>query len=412
MISKLTHCRVCGGEGLQEFLSLGETPLANQFLRKDQLNSREPRYPLEVAFCSRCGLVQLSHVVSPERMFRNYLYTSSMSRTLRYHFSQLATEAVQKFHLPKGAFVVDIGSNDGTLLKEFQAHGLRTLGIEPAANIAKMAEARKVETLNTFFTPEAASCVVETKGNADLITGTNVFAHVADLESFLRGIDRLLKETGIFLIEVPYLVDLLENTEFDTIYHEHLSYFAVRPLTVLFRKFRMEIQDIQRVPIHGGSIRVFVKRSSNPLPISDSVEHFLSLEEERGLKSLKTYQAFAERVVTIKERLLHLLEDLKSEGNRIVGYGASAKGNTLLNYCGIGPETLDYIVDNIPLKQGLYTPGMHIPVLPEEKLREDQPDMALILAWNFAEEIMEKQQEYREKGGRFIVPIPDPRIIE
>lgn len=411
MIQKSTRCRACREGNLHGFLSLGETPLANSFLREDQLNSREPTFPLEVVFCSSCGMVQLGHVVPPELMFRNYLYISSMSNTLRRHFSDLASETVKRFQPPGNSLAVDIGSNDGTLLKEFQAKGVRTLGIEPATNIAKLAEADGIETINDFFGPRTATQVVERRRKARIITAANVFAHVDDLDDFLRGVDTLLEEEGVLVIEVPYLVDLLEKTEFDTIYHEHLSYFSLRPLTHLFRRFGMEVLDVRRVGIHGGSIRVFVKRSSNPLPVSGSVEELLSLERERGLDSLETYRAFAGRVVSIKEGLLRLLAALKGEGKRIVGYGASAKGNTLLNYCGIGPEVLDYIVDNIPLKQGLYTPGMHIPVLPEEKLLEDQPDAALILAWNFAEEIMEKQRRYREKGGRFIIPIPNPRIV-
>jgi SAM-dependent methyltransferase len=355
--------------------------------------------------------MQLSHVVSPNIMFGDYVYIPSTSKTLINHFAELANKTVEKFNLPEGSLVVDIGSNDGTLLKFFKIHKVKVLGIEPATNIAKLAEASGIETINDFFGQRTALKVVDDKGKAKVITGTNVFAHVNDLDDFLKGIDILLEDNGIFIIEVPYLPDLLEKIEFDTIYHEHLSYFSIKPLATLFEKFKMEIFDVERIGIHGGSIRVFVKRASAPGPVSESVTNLLALEQERGLDSIETYLTFATEVASIKERLIELLKRLKSEGKRIVGYGAAAKGNILLNYCKIGTDILDYIVDNIPYKQGRYTPGMHIPVVPEERITQDRPDYALILAWNFAKEIMAKQQKYRELGGQFILPIPNPQII-
>jgi SAM-dependent methyltransferase len=344
-------------------------------------------------------------------MFKNYVYIPSTSKTLINHFAQLAKKTVERFNLSEDSLVVDIGSNDGTLLKAFKAHGVKTLGVEPATNLAKLAEANGIETFNDFFNQQVALEVVNDKGKANVITGTNVFAHVNDLDEFLKGIDILLEDEGTFIIEVPYLVDLLKKMEFDTVYHEHLSYFTVRPLVTLFERFGMKIFDVERIGIHGGSIRVFVKRASALTPVSESVIKLLALEQEYKLDSFETYLTFAAEVASIKERLVELLKRLKSEGKRIVGYGASAKGNTLLNYCKIGTDILDYIVDNIPFKQGRYTPGMHIPVVPEERIMQDKPDYALILAWNFAEEIMAKQQRYKELGGRFIVPVPNPQII-
>ena len=410
-VMKVTKCRICGNENLHDVLSLGMMPLANNFLKKEQLSSPEFVAHLGAIFCANCGLMQLSHVVSPNIMFGDYVYIPSTSKTLINHFAELANKTVEKFNLPEGSLVVDIGSNDGTLLKFFKTHKVKVLGIEPATNIAKLAEASGIETINDFFGQRTALKVVDDKGKAKVITGTNVFAHVNDLDDFLKGIDILLEDNGIFIIEVPYLPDLLEKIEFDTIYHEHLSYFSIKPLATLFKKFKMEIFDVERIGIHGGSIRVFVKRASASGPVSESVTNLLALEQERGLDSIETYLTFATEVASIKERLIELLKRLKSEGKRIVGYGAAAKGNILLNYCKIGTDILDYIVDNIPYKQGRYTPGMHIPVVPEEKIMQDKPDYALILAWNFAEEIIAKQQKYKEAGGRFIIPIPDPRIV-
>lgn len=410
-VMKVTKCRICGNENLHDVLSLGIMPLANNFLKKEQLSSPEFVAPLGAIFCANCGLMQLSHVVSPNIMFGDYVYIPSTSKTLINHFAELANKTVEKFNLPEDSLVVDIGSNDGTLLKFFKTHKVKVLGIEPATNIAKLAEASGIETINDFFGQRTALKVVDDKGKAKVITGTNVFAHVNDLDDFLKGIDILLEDNGIFIIEVPYLPDLLEKIEFDTIYHEHLSYFSIKPLATLFKKFKMEIFDVERIGIHGGSIRVFVKKASAPGPVSESVTNLLALEQEHKLDSIETYLTFATEVASIKERLIELLKRLKSEGKRIVGYGAAAKGNILLNYCKIGTDILDYIVDNIPYKQGRYTPGMHIPVVPEERITQDRPDYALILAWNFAKEIMAKQQKYRELGGQFILPIPNPQII-
>ena len=386
-------------------------PLANNFLREEQLSSPEFIAPLGIVFCANCGLVQLTHVVSPEIMFRDYVYIPSTSKTMINHFAGLAKKIVEKFNLSEDSLVVDIGSNDGTLLKFFKTHKVQVLGIEPATNIAKLAEANGIETINDFFSRRTALEIVNGRERARVVTGTNVFAHVNDLDDFLKGIDILLEDHGIFIIEVPYLPDLLEKIEFDTIYHEHLSYFSIKPLVTLFKKFKMEIFDVERIGIHGGSIRVFIKRASTPNPISESVTNLLALEQERRLDSIETYLAFAAKVTSIKERLIELLKRLKSEGKRIIGYGAAAKGNMLLNYCKIGTDIIDYIVDSIPYKQGRYTPGMHIPVVPEERIMQDKPDYALILAWNFAEEIMVKQQKYEELGGRFIIPVPNPQIV-
>lgn len=385
-------------------------PLANRFLREDQLSMPEPYYPLDVYYCNTCGLVQLGFTVPPEVLFKDYRYLTGTSEPMKAHFARLAEDLIQRFNVFPGGLVVDIGSNDGTLLKNFQKRNMVTLGVEPADNIAEWARSRGIETLNDFFSERVAHKLCAERGQAKVILATNVFAHVHDLEDFLRGINCLLADDGIFVIEVPYLVDLLNNLEFDTIYHEHLSYFAVHPLVTLFSRFSMGIVDIDRISVHGGSLRIYVRKSADSLS-SSSVNELLKLETEAKLDSLDTYRKFAEGVALVREDLLSLLKALKAQGARIAGYGAAAKGNTLLNYCKIGTDILDYITDTTPFKQGRYTPGMHIPVFPENRFHQASPDYALLLAWNYADEILQKEEEYRQAGGKFIVPIPKPRPV-
>lgn len=404
-----TKCRVCGSRNLHKFLSLGPTPLANSFLREDQIYEQELYYPLDVYFCSSCYLVQLLDVISPEILFKEYAYVTGASKPMQIHFSGLAEDTIQNFRPSENSLVVDIGSNDGTLLRCFSKLGLRILGIEPASNIAQLAEATGIPTVNEFFDEDCAINVYKEYGSVDIITATNVFAHIDNLESILRGINHLLSNRGVFIIEVPYLLNLLNNMEFDTIYHEHLSYFAVHPLVYLFRKFGMEVVDIKQIYVHGGSIRVFVQKL--PKQQSQNVTKLLLMERETKLNSLKTYTKFSKSVALVREKLVKLLKTLKNEGARITGYGATAMGNTLLNYCKIGTDILDYISDTTPFKQGRNTPGMHIPIFPEEKFHEDSPDYALLLAWNYADEILQKESEYRKKGGKFILPIPEPEVI-
>jgi len=405
----ITACSICRSRTLHKFLSLGPIPLANSFLREDQLSAPEPHYPLDVCFCSTCGLVQLAHVVDPEILFKDYAYLTSTSKPMEAHFAKLAEDIIWRFNVPPGSLVVDIGSNDGTLLHSFQKYDMKTLGIEPAANVAKLAVSRGIETRNDFFDERLARRLCAERGQAKVISATNVFAHVADLEGFTRGVTHLLAEDGIFAIEVPYLVDMLKRLEFDTIYHEHLRYFAVQPLVTLFSRLGMGIVEVQHIGVHGGSIRVYVQKS--PCSLSSRKAELLKLEAEAKLGSLKTYQKFAEEVGGMKESLLSLLKSLKAQGAIIAGYGATAKGNTLLNYCNIGTDILDYISDTTPFKQGRYTPGMHIPVFPESHFHESPPDYALLLAWNYAGKILQKEVVYRQAGGRFILPLPKPQLV-
>lgn len=402
-------CRICQEGKLHKFLSLGSIPLANSFLRQDQLGVPEPYYPLDVCFCGNCGLVQLAQVVDPEIMFKDYVYQTGTSPPLKEHFAKLAETTIQKFKIPEGSFVMDIGSNDGTLLENFQKHGMRVLGIDPARNIAELALSRGIDTLIDFFNKNLVSKIRKGHGKPSVVFATNIFAHIHKLDDFVGAVNSLIVDDGVFIIEVPYLVDMLRKVEFDTIYHEHLSYFAIRPLTTLFDKFGMGIADVEQISIHGGSIRIYVQKSLHSLP--PSVIELLNLETEARIDSLVTYQKFAEDTSRIRKELPLLLKALKGDGARIAGYGAPAKGNILLNCCKIGTDLLDYIIDATPFKQGQYTPGTHIPVFPESHFHKFQPDYTLLLAWNYKDAILKKEHEYRQAGGKFIIPTPKPQIV-
>ncbi|MFQ6019158.1 MAG: class I SAM-dependent methyltransferase [Dehalococcoidia bacterium] len=403
-------CKICKGNDLQKFLSLGDQPHCNRFLREEDLASEEPVYPLDLYFCQDCALVQLGHVVPPEAMFRDYPYVSGTTATLPHHFQRLASEIVSRFKPPPGSLVVDIGSNDGTFLRGFEGLNMRILGVDPAINIAKIANESGIETIPEFFGRDIASRIVGERGKAQLVTAAGVFYHVPDLDDFVEGVRRLLADDGVFVVQAIYLLDMLDKNSFDNIYHEHLCYYSLKPLTVLFQRFGMEVFDVERTDIHGGSIVVYVRKgvTSDPKP---SVQALLALEQERGLYSLETCREFACGIAGVKEKLGTMLRQLRSQGKRIGAYGAPAKGNTMLNYCQIGADVLEYAAEKNPLKQGLYTPGMHVPVIPEERARENPPDYYLVLPWNFLDEFLWKERDFRENGGKFIVPIPEPYII-
>lgn len=409
-VTPVENCRICKNKDITTFLSLGPLPTPNAYISKEDLEKPEPTYPLNVGYCNSCGLVQLTQIVRPDIMFKNYRYVPSASQTMIEHFGRLAKETVKRFNLAPGALVVDIGSSDGTLLKAFRKHKVNVLGIDPATNLAEIANASGIETINNFFSRELAGRIRAERGQAKVITATNVVGHIANLDNFFRGIESLLSVDGVFIAEFPYLVDLLEKTEFDTIYQEHLSYFSVKPLLKLLESFELKISGITRIDVHGGSLRIFVRKgSSGSLP--PSVIKLLGLEEERRIYKPEIYRAFTERIEKKRQDLVSLLSQLKHSGKRIVGYGASARGNILLHYFGIDRKFLDYVVDSTPYKQGLYTPGHHIPIFPESKILEDQPDYALLLAWNFVDEILAKQKEYRKRGGRFVLIVPKARIV-
>ncbi|MFH1888557.1 MAG: class I SAM-dependent methyltransferase [Candidatus Omnitrophota bacterium] len=406
------HCRICKSERLRRFLDLGSTPAADDFLTPQRLKEPEASYPLEAYICGECSLVQLGYVVPPEVLFqKDYPYESSMTETGVKHFHSFAKEVAGEFKLTAGDLAVDIGSNVGVLLEGFKKLGIGVLGVEPAPNICKIASQRGIETLNTFFNEDTVSRIIDVKGKAKIITGTNVVAHIDDLHALLNNIDRLLTEEGVFIFEAPYLVNLIENREYDTIYHEHLSYLSVKPLVRLFNMFDMEIFDINKQSIHGGSLRYFASRK-NDYNISGRVGELLALEEERRIYDIKVLEAFAQDIRDNKTELTRLLQSLKKSGKRIAGVGAPAKGMTLLNYCGIGTGMLDFITEKSKLKIGKYTPGTHIPVLPDSELLKERPDFALLLSWNFADEIMANLKDYAATGGKFIIPIPRPHIAD
>jgi len=410
LIKRIDNCRVCKTNNFTKVLTFGPTPLANAFLTKEKVDSEEYFYPLDVYFCNKCKFLTLGHVVSPEVLFRDYVYVSSTSQVFINHFKLFAQNVYRRFKLDEKSLVVDIGSNDGILLKPFKALGAKVLGIEPASKIASLAQKEGVETIDKFFNVQLAKKIVGEYGHVKIATATNVFAHIDDLDEVVAGLNILLYDDGAFIMEAPYLVDFLEKRYFDLVYHEHLSYWSIKSLVVLFKRFDMEVFDVQKVAAHGGTIRVLISKKG-AYKKEKSVEKFLVLEKKWKLEQKETYLQFSDKVLENKIKLLELLRKIKSENKKIVGYGASAKGNTLLNYFNIGQEFLDYIVDDSPWKQDLYSPGKRIPVVSSKVLASDNVDYILILAWNFAESIMTNNIEFSKKGGHFIIPVPKPLII-
>lgn len=403
-------CRICKNDHLVKFLSLGDQPHCNSFLRAKGLGEDEPKWPLEMMFCPDCKLVQLSHAVDPDIMFRDYVYVSGTTKTLNEHFRLSAKKLVDKFNLPGDSLIVDIGSNDGTFLKHFKDLGMRVIGVEPAVNIAKTANERGIETLNDYFTESAARKIRAEKGTASLITAAGVFFHIDDMDEVCRGICQLLDDKGVLHVQAIYLGDVLNQTSFDNIYHEHVSLYTVMPLVRLFERFGLTIFDLEHSTIHGGTMLYYICREG-ACQVRETVEKQLAYERSRGWDKLQAYREFALRVENIRHELMKILTELKSDGKRIAAYTAPAKGNTLLNYCGIGPDILDYAAEKAPLKIGLFTPGTHIPVIDEDQAMKNPPDYFLLLAWNFKDELLKKNREFRESGGKFIIPIPHPHIV-
>jgi len=407
---RASGCRFCGGT-LHDFVDLGMSPLCESFLTAAELDTMEPFYPLKVMVCGECLLAQVKEYVAPERIFREYAYFSSYSRAWLDHARAYVDMAAERFRLGPGSRIVELASNDGYLLQYFVAKGYEVLGIDPAENVAKAAEAKGVRTLTRFFDRGLAQELAGADTLADLIIGNNVLAQVPDINGFLAGVPVILKPRGVATFEFPHLLRLIEGNQFDTIYHEHFSYFSLMTAERILAAQGLRIFDVEELWTHGGSLRLYVCHADNAAqPTLPSVAALVEREQRAGLRELETYAAFEERVRETKRSLLQFLIEAKRAGKRIVGYGAPGKGNTLLNYCGIRTDFLDYTVDRNPYKHGRFLPGTHIPIFPPERIAETRPDYLLILPWNLKDEIMAQMSFIREWGGGFVVPIPETKV--
>ena len=404
------RCRACGSADLLPILSLGRTPLANALVEAADLATPDATFPLDVVFCRGCTLVQLTLSVPPERLFREYAYFSSFSDALVGHARRLVERLVPDRRLGAANLVCEVASNDGYLLQHYVAAGVPVLGIEPAANIAKVARERGIETVSEFFGRDLARALRASGRVADVIHANNVLAHVPDLRGVVAGFRELLAPSGLAVIEAPYVRDMIDHCEFDTIYHEHLCYFSLTALDRLFRSEGLTIVDVEHLPIHGGSLRIFATPSASSPARSGSVDAMLADERAWGVDKDATYAAFASDVETVRRDLIALVDELRREGHHVAAYGAAAKGATLLNYAGIGADRIDFVADRNTYKQGRYMPGARIPIVAPSALLDRAPAYTLLLTWNFADEIFAQQAEYRARGGKFIVPVPRVEI--
>ncbi len=415
MSVKLCHrrstCRLCGYGELSLLLSLTPTPPANAFLQKSMLGESQERFPLDLFFCKNCHHVQLLDVVNPDHLFSNYLYVSGTSPGFVKHFEIYANSIVDQY-VPdvENKLVIDIGSNDGTLLRHFKALGFQVLGIDPASEIAKEANLKGIETKVAFFDSQLARQISSTHGLAQVICANNVFAHADNLSEIVIGVRELLRDDGVFIFEVSYLADVFTKTLFDTIYHEHLAYHSVGPLIPFFKAYGMELINVERVDTHGGSLRAAVQLEGGPHKKRMSVHKHIALETKLGIDNFQNLQSWSEKIEKCKKDLILVLDGLKLLGNSIAAYGAAAKATTLMYHFNIGPDVINYIVDDSPLKQGLYSPGLHIPILPPTAIYEKRPDAIVILAWNFSMSIMKEHSKYLDLGGKFIVPLPEVKV--
>ncbi len=407
-MAKSERCLVCGGVDRPMVLDLGSMPLANAFVKEQDLGEVEATYPLEVLWCQDCGLMQLSQIVPPEILFSDYIYMSGKSTTMAAHNAALAESQVRALGLSADDLVVEVASNDGSLLASFMNHGVQVLGVEPAANLAAAANDAGIRTANRFFGADSATELRDEFGGASLLCANNVLAHVPDPVGFLSGCRTLVEPGGVTSVEVPHLLTLLDGLEYDTVYHEHLSYFSMGALAAAHERAGLRIFDVVEIPVHGGSLRVLARPGEGH---GEPALRMMQRERDRGMDDPRTWSGFAAAVARSGERLSGLLDGLHGDGLRVAAYGAPAKGNTLLNYCGIGPDRIAYTVDRNEMKVGRYTPGSRIPVREVDYLLQDRPDRTLILPWNIAAEIRGQQDAYVRAGGRFMIPLPEPREL-
>ena len=404
-------CRFCATPLKTTFVDLGMSPLCESFVPASALNHMEPFYPLRAFLCETCFLVQLDEYVTPDNIFTEYAYFSSYSDSWVEHARRYVNQITDRLQLGASSRVVEIASNDGYLLQHFVKGGVPVLGIEPAANVAKVAIAKGVATVVRFFGVQTATDLARETGHADLIVGNNVLAHVPDINDFVGGLQVLLKPSGTITMEFPHLVRLMEQNQFDTIYHEHFSYLSLLSAQTIFKAHGLRVYDVDEIPTHGGSLRIYACHQDAPMPVSGGVTALAAREEQFGLNRVDTYTRFTRQVEETKRKLLSFLIEARSQGLTVAGYGAPGKGNTLLNYCGIRTDFVDYVVDRNPYKHGRYLPGTHIPIYAPERIRDTKPDFVLILPWNLKDEIVEQLAYIREWGGRFVVPIPSVEVL-
>jgi SAM-dependent methyltransferase len=405
-------CRFCNEPLTKIFVDLGESPLSNAFLKKEMLDDVEKKYPLCAYVCENCLLVQLPEFEKPENIFEDYAYFSSYSSTWLQHAENYVNMMIEKFGFNKNNLVVEIASNDGYLLQFFKEKNIPVLGIEPAINVAKVAKDKGISTITKFFNADTANELKMEDRQADLIVGNNVLAHVPNLNDFVKGLKILLKPSGIITLEFPHLLQLIQKNQFDTIYHEHFSYFSLFTANKIFSFHELRIFDVEEISTHGGSLRIYVKHSElENITINERVSILLEKEKKYGLDNIFTYTNFSKRVEQAKVKLQEFFHSAKRSGKKIACYGAAAKGNTLLNYCEIGNNFIDYVVDKNPYKQGLFLPGTHIAIKNPDEIQKTKPDYLVIIPWNLKDEIMEQMKYIRDWGGKFVIPIPEVSII-
>ena len=403
-----TNCRFCDSENIKKFLDFGMMPLANNFLNEEKENQK---YPLRFSVCNDCGLVQVVDIISNEVLFKDYRYTSSTTNTIREHFKNYANEIMKKY-LNKNSFVVEIGSNDGVMLEPFNNLGIKALGVEPATNIAKLATDKGLDVLNDFFSVKTAQEISEKYGKADAIIGNNVLAHMDNMNEMFEGIKLLLSPKGILVFEIQYLYELVKNVQYDVMYHEHMSYYSVKPLISFLKKHGLKLFDVKEVPTHGGSIRVFGTHSDNEdVSVSQNVFDMLNKEKELGIHDYEGLTNFSKKVESHKEKIIELLENFKSQGKTICGYGAAGRGTIFVNFCGIDKKYLDYTVDDSHEKQGRFVPGTLVKILPVKHFREYPTDVLLMVAWTYKDEILTKENWFLKQGGKIIIPFPEPEVL-